>query len=372
MMNEDRFWLLISLKFSGEAQPEELSELETLLQENPDLQLRAGMMQSIWSAPKKNTTDKETSFNKHMQRLSNHFSGPALQYEEAASAEEVEVKKGRPLIRRMSWLAGVAALLALVWYLTYREPFRPTSSKPALAQNTVSTKKGSKSKIQLPDGTEVWLNADSKITYNEKFQGNIREVQLSGEAFFDVVRDESRPFIIHTDVIDVKVLGTAFNVRSYADEKNTETSLIRGLVEVTLRNDPNKKFTLKPNDKLIVANDKASDVVPGSNATAHDVCQLLTTTMARVRFKENESNALETLWVSNKLAFDKESLEEIALKIERWYDVKVNILDKKLKRGEYSGVFENESLQQVMEALQLSGSGDFNYEINRKEVTIYP
>src|SRR4029078_631833 len=100
--------------------------------------------------------------------------------------------------------------------------------------NTVSTKRGSKSKVQLPDGTQVWLNADSRIAYNEKFQGNLREVTLEGEAYFDVVRDEKRPFVIHTAAIDIKVLGTAFNVRSYANEKNTETSLIRGSIEVTL------------------------------------------------------------------------------------------------------------------------------------------
>ncbi|MET0392176.1 MAG: FecR domain-containing protein [Chitinophagaceae bacterium] len=372
-MNEDRFWLLISLKLSCEAQPEELSELETLLQEHPDLQLRAGMMQTIWSASAKNTTDKEAFFNKHMQRLSNHFSEPALQYEEVLQAAEEEAPRRRPLVRKLGWLTGMAALLALVIYLAYPKTVN-TGQGAALAQNTVSTKKGSKSKIQLPDGTEVWLNADSKITYNEKFQGNIREVQLEGEAFFDVVRDESRPFIIHTDVIDVKVLGTAFNVRSYADEKNTETSLIRGLVEVTLRRNPDKKFTLKPNDKLIVANDSFADtsVHAAGSGPSQDVCRQLLTTMAKIRFTENESNALETLWVNNKLAFDKEPLEEIALKIERWYDVKVNITDKKLKRGEYSGVFQNESLQQVMEALQLSGGGDFSYTITRKEVLIYP
>lgn len=363
---------MISLKFSGEAQPEELSELEEMLKEHPDMQLRARMMEKIWAAPPENTTGTETSFSKHMQRLSNHFSEPALQYEEELPAEPEE-KTRRPLVRRLSWITGIAAVLVMVWYIAYREPAK-TGKESALAQNTVSTKKGSKSKIQLPDGTEVWLNADSKITYNEKFQGNIREVQLSGEAFFDVVRDESRPFIIHTDVIDVKVLGTAFNVRSYADEKNTETSLIRGLVEVTLRSNPDKKFTLKPNDKLIVKNDKgADDAQPAGSGPSHDTRQpLLTTIMGKIKFTENESSALETLWVSNKLAFDKEPLADIAGKIERWYDVKVKITGKELKEGEYSGVFENESLEQVMEALQLSGSGDFNYSINKKEVTIYP
>lgn len=370
-MNEEKFWLLVSVKLSGEAQPEELEELETLLQQHPDMELRMQMLQTIWTARAKNTSfDKEASFNKHMQRLSNHFSGPALQYEEEMPSPVVE-KKTRSSVKRLVLVTGIAACLLLLWSLVFYEPFKNQTG--AHAQNTVSTKKGSKSKIQLPDGTQVWLNADSKITYNEKFQGTIREVQLSGEAFFDVVRDESRPFIIHTDVIDVKVLGTAFNVRSYANERNTETSLIRGSVEVTLRNSPDKKFTLKPNDKLIVVNDQSADVSPqvaGSKKDNDNCHAVWTTTLAKIKFKENESSAVETLWVKNKLAFDKEPLEEIALKIERWYDVKVNIPDNDLKKAEYSGVFDNESLEQVMEALHLSGN--FEYEINKKEVTIWP
>lgn len=366
-MNEEKFWLLVSLKLSGEAQSEELEELDAMLKEYPDGELRMQLLDRIWSAGKKNAADKEVSFNKHMQRLSNHFSGPVLQYEEEVPLP-VE-RKTRSFRKPLVWLTGIAATLLLGWYFL-DQPFKGKGNAPH-AQNTVSTKKGSKSKIQLPDGTQVWLNADSKITYNEKFQGNIREVQLAGEAFFDVVRDESRPFIIHTNVIDIKVLGTAFNVRSYADEKNTETSLIRGSVEVTLRNNPDKKFMLKPSDKLIVLNEQPADILlqPADHKANRDNRALLPT-MSKIRFRENENSAVETLWVKNKLAFDKESLEDIALKIERWYDVKVNILDNAIRKTEFSAVFDDESLEQVMEALHLTGN--FDYEINKKEVIIHP
>ena len=94
--------------------------------------------------------------------------------------------------------------------------------------NTVSTKGSYKASINLPDGSKVWLNGDSKITYDGDFQGKTREVHLSGEAFFDVAKDKTRPFIIHTRTINLKVLGTAFNVRSYDNEKETETALVHG------------------------------------------------------------------------------------------------------------------------------------------------
>lgn len=186
-MNEDRFWLLVSLKLSGEAQPEEITELETLLQQHPEMGLRAGLLDTVWQSPGKTSSEnKETAFNKHMQRLSNRFSDPVLQYEqeETQPAEENNVPV-RPLIRKkLFWAAGIAASLFIAWFVVVNMPVKTSThtGKPT-AQNTVSTKRGSKSKIQLPDGTQVWLNADSKITYNENFQGALREVRLTGEAF---------------------------------------------------------------------------------------------------------------------------------------------------------------------------------------------
>lgn len=374
-MTEERFWTLLSARLAGEATPEELAELEDYLQENPGMEFRAGIIENIWSVNPTVAEDyKESAFNKHLQRMSSHFAEPVLQYETEASSEPVEEKRTsrKPILRVMAWLSAAAAA-AVIGYFTYCYfPFTSDSgSKTATAQNTVSTKRGSKSKIQLPDGTQVWLNADSKITYNENFQDKVREVQLSGEAFFDVVHDESRPFVIHTNVIDVKVLGTAFNVRSYADEKNTETSLIRGSVEITLRNKPDKKIVLKPNDKLIVDNMEANAEISTSSVVRRDSGnRTALLTLGKVSFKESENNALETLWVKNKLAFDKETLEEIAMKIERWYDVKVNITDARIKKGEYSAIFEDEDLEQVMEALRMTGN--FHYSINKKEVTIRP
>jgi ferric-dicitrate binding protein FerR (iron transport regulator) len=375
-MIEERLWLLISLKLSAEAEPHELEELDNLMQEHPDLELRSRMLETIWMSRHigNELADKEQSFNKHMQRLSVHLSEPVLQYEEPVDTEKtVDVpEKKRPVLRRLVMAAGVAASLFLILYLVSPGMFTNKSFKSQASQNTVSTKKGSKSKIQLPDGTQVWLNADSKITYNENFQGSLREVELTGEAFFDVVRDESRPFVIHTSVIDVKVLGTAFNVRSYSDEKNTETSLIRGSVEVTLRDNPDKKYMLKPNDKLTIDNKQAKAVCEDVTAdkTAGYSKQAVLLTLGKVRYKEKDSSIVETLWVKNRLAFDAEPLEQVALKLERWFDVKVTITDEALKRNEYTAFFEEESLQEVMDALEYTGK--FRYTINKKEIVIRP
>jgi transmembrane sensor len=370
-MKEDRFSLLVSLKLSGEAQPEEVAELEMLLQQHPDMSLRAEMLEAIWqSTPKNLAESKDASFNRHMQRLSNHFSEPVLKYEDEETAVDNSQARVIPIrkkvYKKLLWVSGIAASLFLAWFILSGLPGKKIQKKET-AQNTVSTKRGSKSKIQLPDGTQVWLNADSKITYNENFQGALREVQLTGEAFFDVVRDETRPFVIHTNAIDVRVLGTIFNVRSYADEKNTETSLIHGSVEVTLRNNPDKKIVLKPNEKLIVQNNNMQLISKKQEGIKAEVKQPMLT-LGKINYQKKDSSIIETLWVKNKLAFDGEAFEDVALKIERWFDVKINITDENLKKAPFSGVFDDESLQVVMEALRITGK--FKYTINKKEVTI--
>ncbi|MHA4809164.1 FecR family protein [Flavitalea flava] len=373
-MQEDRFWLLVSLKLSGEATPEELSELDALLQASPEMGLKLDMLNNIWREKHPGlSVRKEEALNKHLLRLSNHFAKPALQYETISEVEELVFPEDPVrLIPKKRWLwttiGAAAAIIGLVVLFSLDGSIK---EKKEIAQNTVSTKPGSKSKIQLPDGTQVWLNADSRITYNENFQGagNSREVQLTGEAYFDVAKDKDHPFIIHTSSIDVNVLGTSLNIRSYTNEKNTETVLIRGSIEVTLRNHPDKKIILKPNEKLVVKNEKAvvSSALAKTDQKEEDGKKPIMI-VGKVHFQKKDSTASEVMWVKNKLVFDGESLEEVVLKIERWYNVKVRITDESLKSTQYSGVFEDESLKQVMEALRLTGN--FRYLINKKEVII--
>jgi ferric-dicitrate binding protein FerR (iron transport regulator) len=268
---------------------------------------------------------------------------------------------------------AVAASVALVVLLAYNV-FQGNGSSakapaPLASGNFVSTKNGSKSKLQLPDGTQVWLNSGSNISYDNDFGGGTRQVRLTGEAFFDVVKDNARPFIIHTATVDIKVLGTAFNVRSYPEEKVTETSLIKGAVEVTLKANADKKIFLKPNEKLIVSND--STLVKSDSIQAADVRKKpAAMTLTQVHHLNKDTVASEVLWTKNKLVFDGETLSEVALKLERWYGVKVIIQGDELKNIEYTGVFDDDNLTEVLYALQLSGN--FKYVVRRNEVVIRP
>ncbi|MEO5592446.1 MAG: FecR family protein [Chitinophagaceae bacterium] len=370
-MDEEKFWYLLSIKLTGEANSEELEALNKLLQRNPELGLQGQMIMQMWkknAGPGKQTDD---FFNRHLQRLSNHpdiYPVPAepVLTNTDPSAETIVQR------RRYRWifpLSGIAASVIIILAFLYDGSLRKDKNTDHAAHNTVSTRKGSKSNVQLPDGTMAWLNADSKLTYDENFRGEFREVYLEGEAYFDVVKDKTRPFIIHTKTIDIRVLGTAFNVRAYETEKNTETSLFRGSVEVTLHNSPEKKIVLKPNEKLVVNNKSLAFVSRKDDKGKNHMLPAADITVGKVHFEAKDSSAWETLWIKNKLVFDEESLEEVAQKIERWYDVKVTINgDEALKQTAYTGIFENENLLQVMEALKITGN--FKYSVNKDIITI--
>jgi len=132
---------------------------------------------------------------------------------------------------------------------------------------------------------------------------------------------------------------------------------------------PDKKIVLKPNEKLLVSNNDFS-LVPQESAAKKKDEEGPMMILSKVHyFEKNDSVATETLWVKNKLVFDTESLENVALKIERWFDVKVIITDEKLKKEPYHAIFDDESLQEVIDALS---TNSFKYTINKKEVIIKP
>jgi len=242
-MTDEKIWLLVSLQLSGEATPAELEELAMLVQHDAQAADKIAVLQDIWNArhTQAGGAGSAMSFDKHLQRLSNHLAAPVLQFDDSTPAETIDESKPRSFFRWLWIGAGIAAALIGFFLFVRTGDVKNDNNSSKIAGNVISTKPGSKSKVELPDGTQVWLNADSKLEYKGDFSGKYREVSLSGEAYFDVVKDKSRPFLIHTSTIQVKVLGTAFNVRSYPADKTTETALIRGSVEITLNAHPDKK-----------------------------------------------------------------------------------------------------------------------------------
>ncbi len=367
-MANDKFWDLLAKKLSGEANETELQEIEVLL-ENPGLKTLSETFSSIWHQPV--PVDNHAALEaleQHVQRMKEK----KIEFSDSHKDENFH-KQGAIMRRifRRKWILPVigfaAASLIFIVLINNKNDNNVKDKKVAPPISQVTTRPGSKTQLRLPDGSSVWLNASSNLTYDENFGKEFREVNLVGEAFFDVVKDPSRPFIIHTKAINVKVLGTEFNVKAYPEDSYTETSLIRGSVEVTIKNRPEEKHFLKPNEKMIVANDlpPADKIVKKEK----EVKQPLVTTEA-LTYDIMDSAIVETSWINNRLIFHQnETFAEMAPKLERWYGVHI-IFENEKAADEYKPFvsFTNETITQALDDLKLAYK--FNYKINGNEIII--
>lgn len=365
MLQEQKIWLLISLKLSGEASIEELEELEGFLTSDPELVQKLEMLKMVWGKSGLSSPEHaEKSLEKHLQRItSEHCKSKSFESSQPDLANHITLGE-RPKKYIRFWWAAAAASILIFWLLFQNN--NEVSTK--LVNNSVSTKPGFKATINLPDGSKVWLNGDSKLTYDGDFDGKIREVYLSGEAFFDIAKDENRPFIIQTKTINLKVLGTSFNVRSYDEDKETETSLVRGSVEITLNNNPDKKIVLKPGEKLLVKNALIDSLIKKSSPESGIEDEPIAV-LTSMHYYGKDSSTVETSWTKSQLVFDNERLDKIALNMERWFKVKIIIKDENLKRDKFTlPINEEDELGDVLEALKTAEN--LHYSIKNNEVVI--
>jgi ferric-dicitrate binding protein FerR (iron transport regulator) len=215
--------------------------------------------------------------------------------------------------------------------------------------------------LELPDGTQVWLNGNSKLTMCDGPAGsNSREVYLSGEAFFDVAKNDKIPFRIHAGVIDITVLGTAFNVKAYPGEKNVETALVRGLIEITTHHDPDRKIILKPNEKIIIPTDTGASVGREVQPVASSIYAITALHPGKL--------LPDTVWMQRKLEFDNEPFWELAPKMEVWFDIRIRFGNESIRNKRFSGVIEKETLEETLKDMRLSAP--FTYTIKGNELLI--
>lgn len=341
-MNIERIWILLAKHKSGEATADELAELNDLLHSGNE-SAENEIAEKIWDAP--------------LQPLTEMKPGEELWSRIEKMVKEPVAKSFiSPRITR--WIAAAAVITAIVTstYLIIRQK----DSNNTFAQNVI-TQPNSKKHVVLQDGTNVWLNGNSTLSYNKSFGKKYREVKLVGEAFFDVTKDEQHPFIIHASSINITVKGTAFNVKAFPGQKNVETSLIRGLVEITTLQDPERKILLRPNEKIAVSAEK--EPVKQTEDKTEQPLFIIS------KLHVDEKNILpETVWMNSSLSFDNESLEQLAPKLESWFSVTFHINDD-MKHAHFTGTITKETLQQTLDAMKLSSP--FAYEIKNNEVWLH-
>ena len=357
-MSLERAWELMARKLAGEASEAELAELDQLLKANPGLHFPMQTLTDLWQ--QKAVADQaelDVAFRKHILRMEEQgisFAATSTEVEEPATFRMPDrSSRNKP----WKYIAAAASLLlagSLIWYYSrpaIAEKQAGLANEKKAPSSEIVTRNGSRTRITLPDGSTVWLNAGSKLNYDKSFGLKLREVTLTGEAFFDVVKNPDQPFIIHTHRIDVKVLGTQFNVKSYPGEKTTEAALVKGSIEVALQNEQSGKIILKPNQKIIVGEDS---ITGGPAKAVSAKLQEPIVSVRQMTIDEKDGTAVETAWVENKLAFVEEPFAEVALKMERWYGVNISFSNPKLVKVPLTGTFANESIKEALHALSVA------------------
>lgn len=359
--SNNKIWFLISRSLSGEATPEEEQLLQHLLQENTALQQQYELIKRMWGAGEKQPDGFVDEDEK--QNISRILKLARLESEK--EDEAIPLKRNR---NYFFLIPAAAALLIIVFGIRM---FYGKSDLPANAGlQTIAAEKGSRMRTILPDGTTVWLNAGSHISFSENFTGHTREVTLDGEAYFDVVKQPERPFIVHVYGYNIRVLGTVFNVKSYPTDKTIETTLLRGLVQVTKQGVTGEKpIFIHPNEKLIVEKFAANSELnlpyknsPAANSGNTDYI------IKNLDTAQTEKEKIETAWVYNRLEFRGDNFEELAKKLERWYNVSIVFEDDQVKQLSFYGSFETETVQQAFVALKAAAR--FDYSINNQTISV--
>jgi transmembrane sensor len=375
----DRIWELISRKLSGEASADELVELGRLLKEHPEQAYSLEIMEDLWrSDVPVNRQYAEYKYKElllRMQQMDLITEDGNEEKEHLVSLLNADDPKKQKVygIHKIAKLFLIAASVILVITSVVLLYFENSKMKTLIAtipkKKEIVTKNATKTNLVLPDGTKVWLNSDSKLSYDNTFGNIVREVVLTGEAYFDVTKNANKPFIIHTRKMDIKVLGTAFNVRCYPDEKKVETSLLRGSIEVTLKDRPTEKIYLKPNEKLTLIDEPVvvSSIKNVVKKLSHEtVIPEPMVAISHLTYSALDNSVIETSWLQNKLVFKSETFEGVAKKMEKWYNVSIVFSDESVKNLHFTGIFEKETISEALSAMQITTP--FHFSINKKEL----
>lgn len=360
-MHRSRLIELLAKKKAGSISLKEQFELSKWLQGNEDDQELASRIDEIFGLEygpgrtDENRKDKEKSWNRIVKSMHSESNGGL------PLPGRSRIFTWRRIIP-LSAAAVVMLCLAGAWY------WHSAREEARTHQNTVGTEKGSRSKLTLPDGSRVWLNGDSRISYGAGFGKDSRELTLIGEAYFDVIGDPGHPMIIRTASITIRVLGTAFNVRAYPDEKTTATTLVQGKVQVSVNHKKELNYMLSPDEKLIVTNDSG---LPEEIKEKQMNEGQLPESITKIKIVKTDSIPPEAQWIKNKLVFVDQPLHEVANILSSWYGVSVIVKGgENIKSGHYTGIFENKSIQTVMESLQVAGG--FSYKMKNDTILIAP
>lgn len=308
----------------------------------------------------------------------------ARDHTESWKAVQKAISVARPLqlVRSGGWFImkhrNIAAILISVAIMAAGALggyfFRPgTTGNDAMT--SIYSPAGQRTEITLPDNSKVILNSKTTLKYSAGFSRDNRQILLDGEAYFDV-RKGTIPFEVKTEAVNIRVLGTAFNLKCYSDEPLVEATLVRGSMVVEKLDNHSEvieEIKLKPNQKVtllkgVVPSEAEEEVQVTEKEVVSQVIAGQPEQSQSLRLVESYDTQKSTGWINGLLVIEGETLENLSKKIERRYDVSIVFMSEKLKGFKYTGTLREYSLEQVMKALE--ATSPIRYSIDKNRVFI--
>ncbi|HWK02136.1 MAG TPA: FecR domain-containing protein [Puia sp.] len=369
-MNEEQFILLAIKVLSGNHLPEEPEELRRQIAAHEPYRAVFEKLSVYWRADTQLAINEEAALDKVWNRIgqagtpvageSPAMESPITQMSVSAPATESPVIE-TPRILRWKRLLAAAILLPLIalsiWLFTHPSPRTELVEK--------YNQKGIRSIIILPDGSKIWLNADSRLKYPASFPNNLREVYLEGEAFFEIAKNPQRPFIVHLPKGNVQVLGTSFDIRAYGDEELMSTSVATGLVafvpDAAGRN--NQRAATPVTAQPTAGKDAAADSVylTPNHKAVYDFQS------GKINVAPTDAEA-DRGWINGIMTFSNESLGRIATELERAFGKPIKFRSVALAQYRYTATFKNNTEEEILSTLRRVKS--FHFTVTDKFIEI--
>jgi transmembrane sensor len=345
----------------GEASLNDKQKLISWLGQDQENIKAFGQAESIWNALEIMATGKEFDSDKAFDKFKEKIPG------------RQSLADRSKLMRSIDWIIRIAAVVVIITglaFLIFRRSPEHVKTDTSICE--IVAPKGSKAQLILPDGTKVWLNAFSKISYQKDYNEVLREVYLEGEGYFEVAKNRRKPFLVNTADIRIRALGTSFNVKSYPSENTIETTLIEGriaLEKVGKENKIERMLIMKPNQKVTYYKnpEKPGKDLSVDQSSAKKVIPIKPIE-SQIVLNDKVNSELSTAWKNNRLYFENESFEDLAVKLERRFGVKFHFLEGEIQQYPFSGVFDEIIIEQVLAALQYASP--FYYMIHDTNIYI--
>ena len=357
--------IIISV-LSGNARPEDCQFLKEWLDVNPENSRYFEIMRKTWLVSE--IPQEMGEFNAQ--------AGFKKFYSVIQKNSRIRPAQKRIIMLRISHVAAIIAIVFTMGAISYW--YYDKKNIPVVSYHEAIVPLGAKSQIVLSDGTKVWLNAGSRLRYSTTYAVSDRNVQLEGEGYFEVSQNNQLPFEVKTLKLNIKAVGTTFNVKAYPNDSIVETILVEGKVEVfRTENKVDYAISLAPKQRLTLVKN-SDEILFETQPKRERTEQLVSSINQPTPFVITENQVKEipavndymvtTTWKDKRWQIDSEELRSLATKLERRYNVHITFADNELKYYKFNGTLEDEPIEAVLKVM--SQIAPVNYELNGTEVVL--